>query len=68
MNSDSEAIAFFVSAVFKYDKNARIEFKKSVWPYLKYFLTKVERAIFATVDRRYIQSTKSYKRIFYRFL
>ena len=67
MNSDEEAIKFFASYVFKYQMGAEMDFKASIWPYLRFFLTKDERATIANVDTKYIHCTGGYKRIWNLF-
>ena len=63
MNTDEESIKFYARCVFKYQEEAKMDFKTSVWPYLKFFLTEQERDSFANVDPKFYYTTRGYKRI-----
>ena len=62
-NSDADSIDYYTKFVFKYEKEAMMEFKEDIWPYLKYFLTEKERVSYSQVDFNHIQNCSGYKRI-----
>ena len=67
MNSDEDSINFYIT-VFKYRQDAQMDFKKSIWPYLKFFLTEQERDSYSKVVPKFIHNTRGYKRIYKIFL
>ena len=62
-NSDADSIDYYTKFVFKYEKEAMMELKEDIWPYLKYFLMEKERVSYSQVDFNHIQNCSGYKRI-----
>ena len=63
MNSDEEAIQFYLTSVFKIDHGSSLSFSEGVWPYLVYLMTYDEAAKYYQANVLGKTKTSGYLRI-----